>query len=142
MAQNQAMGDFYVIAGLRRRYAKTLGLIQAGGDHGQDLAHLGAVIRMFSPEADLAAIAPVRPYRENRQRWVRDALTVLRAANEPLTAREVAKRVLAARGAPLDPRNVKRGECALYAALATLEGDGVERTSNRPKRWALGVGRD
>jgi hypothetical protein len=47
------MGDTYVISGLVRRYAKTLGLIRTGEDRTEDLAHLAAVLRMFQPDADL-----------------------------------------------------------------------------------------
>ena len=130
MAENQ------LIFGLKRRYAQTLGLVAAGEDRAEDLAHLAAVIRMFQPGADLSAIRPIRPYREHRQRWSRDALTILRKANAPMTARAIARRVLSARGVPLTRPNLQRVECSLHAVLERLEGRGVVRATDAPKRWA------
>lgn len=93
---------------------------------------------MFSPGADLAAIAPVRPYRPDRGRWLVKALTVLRTANEPLGARAIARRIMAADGIPAtDFKRLKSIECGLHSVLAGMEGHGLTRTSARPKRWAI-----
>jgi len=62
-------------------YAKTLGFIDAGEDRLADLVHLAAVIRMFKPGEKLAAIKPIRPYRQNRVHWSRTALSILRTEN-------------------------------------------------------------
>lgn len=131
MAENQ------LIFGLKRRYAQTLGLIAAGQDRTDDLAHLGAVIIMFNPAANLGAIEPIRPYRPNRVRWSRTALSILRGQNAPMTARALAKCVLTARGVPLVRANLKRVECSLHAVLARLESNGVVRAWGSPKRWRL-----
>jgi hypothetical protein len=132
MAENQ------LIIGLKRQYGKTLGFIDAGEDRADDLAHLAAVIRMFAPDADLSAIKPIRPYRPHRARYVRDALTVLRKANGPMTARAIARRVLEARGVALTRTNLQRVECSLHAVLERLEGSGVDREIGEPKRWRVG----
>jgi hypothetical protein len=126
-----------LIHGLRRRYAETLGLIGTDSTLTEDLAHLAAVIRMFSPFEDLTAILPVRPYRHGRQRWSRDALRILRQANAPMTVRELAERVLAARG--VDPTwMVLQGvEASLSAVLTRLERRGLIRGAGQPKRWGL-----
>jgi hypothetical protein len=131
MAENQ------LLFGLKRQYGKTLGLIEAGEDRAEDLAHLAAVIRMFKPAEDLSEIAPIRPYPENRDRWNRDALAILRRENAPMTARALARRILAARGVPLTRRNLQRVECSLHAVLGRLEGRGVVRETTQPKRWAI-----
>ena len=130
MAENQ------LIFGLKRRYAQTLGLIAAGEDRSDDLAHLAAVIRMFQPDADLGAIRPIRPYRENRERWTKDALDILRTEGWPMTARALARAVLERRGLPLVRRNLKPVECSLHAVLERLEGRGVVREPGQPKRWS------
>ena len=124
--------------GLKRQYAKTLGFIDAGEDRADDLVHLAAVIRMFKPDADLSVIKPIRPYRPARDSYIRDALAILRRANGPMTPRAIARRVLEARGVPLIRENLLRVECSLHAVLERLEGDGVERVGDEPKRWRLG----
>jgi len=131
MAENQ------LIIGLKRQYGKTLGFIGAGEDRADDLAHLAAVIRMFAPDADLDAVRPIRPYRENREAWLRDALTALRREGEPMTARDIAKRVLTSRGVALTRPNLQRVECSMHAVLERLEGCGVVRVGDAPKRWAV-----
>jgi hypothetical protein len=57
---------------------------------------------MFQPDADLSAIKPIRPCRGSRFRWRRTTLAILREANESMTARDLAFRVLEARGVPPD----------------------------------------
>ena len=128
MAENQ------LIIGLKRQYAKTLGF----GDRPDDLAHLAAMIRMFAPNTDLSAIKPIRPYRPQRSKYLRDALAILRQAEASMTARALGKRVLAARGVALTPANIARVECSLHAVLERLEGDGVVRVGDQPKRWRVG----
>lgn len=138
LGENRPMAGYtYVLTGLRRRYALTLGAIRSGVDRAQDLAHLGAVITMFNPGEDLSAIVAVRPHRPDRGHWVAKALTVLRTANAPLSAREIARRIMAADGIPpTDHKRLKSIECSLYATLGALEGDEVIAVVGRPKRWA------
>ena len=129
------MGDNQLICGLRRRYAKTLGMIHIGEDRVDDLAHLGSVIRMFAPDTDLVAIKPIRPYRIDRSKYLKDALSVLRQANGPMTPRAIARRILCARGVALTRQNLQRVECSLHAVLERLEGCGVLREEGSPKLW-------
>ena len=132
MAENQ------LIIGLKRQYGKTLGFIAAGEDRADDLAALARVIRMFAPDADLALIKPIRPYRQHRTKYLRDALGIMRRENGPITPRALAKRILAARGVRLTPANIARAECSLHAVLERLEGSGVVREAGEPKRWRVG----
>ncbi len=101
------MGDTFVIIGLRRKYAQTLGALHAAtGDRVRimgDLDHLAHVLRMFSPSEDVAAIQPRRPYKPNRRRMTKTLMDVLRKANRPLKARELARMVMQAEGS--DPRD-------------------------------------
>ena len=121
MAENQ------LIIGLKRQYAKTLGFIAVGGDRADNLAHLAAVIRMFAPDVDLTAIKPFRPYRPHRSKYLRDALSTQRQADSPMTARALARHVLAARGVPLSRANLQWVECSLHAILKRQEGTSVVR---------------
>ena len=135
------MGDSHLLHALRRRYAHTLGRIAAGELLADDLAHLGAVIRMFSPDADLSAIAPVRPYRSHkpgpRSAWVRAAIETLRTANGPLSAHEVAVLVIAAIGLAHSPQLVRNVRTAVRIALKRREGGAVCAVEGEPRRWVL-----
>ena len=135
------MAESHVLSALKRRYALTLGQLTYG-DREQaeaDLAHLTAVIAMFNPAEDLSAIRPIRPYKPGRERWSRTVIKVLREANEPLPAREIARRVLRARG--LDPNDQARMlsiSCGLQAVLGRLAARGFVTVSEKPRRrWAL-----
>jgi hypothetical protein len=130
------MADNQLICGLRKQYARTLGLIAAGEDRAEDLEHLAAVIRMFRPDENLSRIKPVRPYKPQRRSWTRTALDTLRREGRPLTARELAHKVLSIEGG--EPDDLFSIEASLHATLGRLEGDGVVRVSSDPKRWTLG----
>ena len=125
--------EAYIVTALRRKYAELKGL----GDTGA-LVHVGATLLLFRPGEDLDAIPAIRPYRPKRSKYLADALTVLRQANAPMSAREIARRVLEAHGVPLVRHNLQRVECSLHAVLERLEGDGVERAEGSPKRWLVG----
>ena len=136
-------GNTFVIIGLRRRYAQTLGaLCAAHGDRLRlmsDLTHLAHVIRMFAPGEDVEAIKPLRQWRNRRGRasWSRLALDVLREANETLTTRQIANRIAKAQGVT-DPKTVASIECSLHITLGKRVGEGVVQTDTSPKRWHLG----
>jgi hypothetical protein len=127
------LADNQLICGLRRQYARTLGFIAAGEDRAEDLAHLAAVIRMFKPDEDLAAIRAVRPYREGRRTWNDAAIRILKASPVAMTARELAERVILAKAASRS--DYQSVVCSLHAVLERLEGRGVVRVAEQPKRW-------
>ena len=127
------------MGGLTRQYARTLGAIRAGQDQADDLVHLAAVIRMFDPDADLAAIKPVRPYthhgRRDGRQWSRMALDALRVTAAPLTTREIAKRVARAYGVPDSGPSLFSIECSLHATLPKRAC--VRMVVGEPKRWRV-----
>jgi len=132
MAENQ------LLFGLKRRYAQTLGAIRKGEDRAGDLAHLAAVILMFSPVEDLAAIRPVRPYRARTRGWSRTAIRLLRAANRPLRGRELARLVMQAHGVdPADMRTLVSIECGMQPILLRLADSGVVEATGKPRRWSV-----
>jgi hypothetical protein len=138
------MAEAHVLFALRHRYARVLGtLVAQAGDPIKltaDLAHLAAVLRMFSPREDVAAIAPVRPWKRRRgsgrATWTLAALDVLRTANEPLTTRQIARRIADRRGVT-DPATLYSIECSLHVTLANRQGAGVLRAEGSPKRWSI-----
>ena len=87
------MAEPHVIFALRRKYAERLGVNDT-----EAVAQLASVILMFLPDEDLSAIKPVRPYtrrqRRNGPSLVCAALDILRTANEPMSARQIAHRVM------------------------------------------------
>jgi hypothetical protein len=128
------MAETHVLSALKRRYALALG---ARAD--ADLAHLAAVIAMFNPDEDLAAIRPVRPYKAERERWHRSVLRALKVTDRPLRARELARLVMVAHG--IDPRDHGRLvsiSCGLQATLGRLEAQGFVVVTGKPRRWKLG----
>lgn len=133
------MAETHVLFALKAKYARLSGAIAAGHDRADDLAHVAAVIHMFNPAEDLSAIRPIRPYPESRDRWRRPALALLREANEPMTARDIAKRLLAAQGLPMTFKNLQRIECSMHVILDRLGYIGVVREPGRPKRWRVGT---
>lgn len=135
------MAETHVLSALKRRYAVTLGQSAtnpASNALADDLAHLGAVILMFSPCEDLAAIAPIRPHRPDRGHWSRDAIRALKAADGPLRAYDIARMVMATQGIdPSDRRRLESIACGLYPVLGRLAEQGLVQASGKPRRWAV-----
>src|ERR1700736_7032824 len=112
---------------LERVHAELGGQILENKEEAQRLAgqmlHVEAVIKMLDPTYNLRRIA-VKRRRPNpwfkRGTVYRRAVDVLRTATEPLTAREIAERVLAA-------ANIKSPD---KAALPDLMGTGLASRRN------------
>ena len=126
-----------LLAGLKRRYAETLGLAPGNPALTEDLAHLAAVIRMFAPFEDLTAIRAIRPYKPRRRRWNRTAMAILRKANAPMTSRELARRVMWASDVEPDRATLVSIDCSLQAVLARLERLEMVKATGKPRRWAI-----
>lgn len=125
----------YVVSALRRKYAEL-----KGREDAEAMAHVGATLRLFSPAEDLAAIPAVRPYKAERERWSRTALSILRTAEKPLRARELARLVMVAHGVdPTDQARLVSISCGLQAVLRRLADQGVMAVSGKPRRWALAL---
>src|ERR1700694_4429353 len=131
---------------LERLHAELGGQILENKDEAKRLAgqmlHVEAVIKMLVPTYNLRRIAVKRRQPNpwfKRGTVYRRAVDVLRTAPEPLTAREIAERVLAA--AKVD--NPKRAAVAdltgsILASLRNHVGKGVQRTNEgSPARWQI-----
>ncbi|HEX3920468.1 MAG TPA: hypothetical protein VHW60_24265 [Caulobacteraceae bacterium] len=137
-----ARPNLYFTGILKRKYGQLKGLaadlLEDRPRIATDMEHVGAVLLMFDPAADLDAIAPIRPYKPARGRWNRDAMKVLREANGPLTAIELARRVIMLRGVPdEDTRTRTSIVCSLHAVLRRLERQGLVTVTGKPRRWAI-----
>jgi hypothetical protein len=104
------MAESHVVSALVAKRAELAGQIQALDKQvaqlRADLVHVDAVLRMFAPTADPAAIPAKRPYR--RRRWFKNGelprriLDTLRGSEMPLSAAEIAGRVMVAKGLDAD----------------------------------------
>jgi hypothetical protein len=129
---------------LERLHAELGGQILENKEEAQRLAgqmlHVEAVIKMLDPTYNLRRIAVKRRQPNpwfKRGTVYRRAVDVLRTATEPLTAREIAERVLEA-------ANIKKPDKAaladlqgsILASLRNHKGSGVERTNEgSPAKW-------
>jgi hypothetical protein len=131
---------------LERQHSELGGQIQENKEEAQRLAgqmiHVEGVIKMLDPTFNLRRIA-VKRRKPNpwfkRGTVYRRAVDALRTATEPLTAREIAERVLAA-------ANISKPDKAalddligtVLASLRNHKGNGVERANEgSPARWRL-----
>lgn len=131
---------------LERLHAELGGQILENKKEAEQLAdkmrHVEAVLKMLDPTYNLRRIAVKRRQPNpwfKRGTVYRRAVDALRTATEPLTAREIAERVLLA-------ANIKRPDKAaladligsVLASLRNHKGKGVERVNEgSPARWRL-----
>ena len=132
----------YVLNALARKYGQLKGeAADVFADRERiaaDMGHLGAVLAMFDPDVDLAAIPAIRPYKPRRGRWNRTALKILRQANAPMRGRDLTRRVMAEHGLdPDDYRTMDSIETSLLAVLIRLERRGFVAATGKPRRWAI-----
>jgi hypothetical protein len=139
------MAEPHVLSALRAKYDELLGrLRQSRRDAARiqdDLDHVAGAIRLFDPDWDRGSAKARRPRRPSRwtrpKEGVRLYLDVLREADRPLTAIEIAERALRIGGYP------PAGPLALKAMIGPINGalgrrpDFVERLPGRPAKWRL-----
>ena len=108
----------------------------------QAMKHVEAVLRMLDPAYDVRPIA-VRRRKPNpwfkRGTVFRCALDALRAASKPLTVREIALTMLAAKGVTdAPPKAVRDLFGAVQSSLRNHKGGSVvEDMTAHPARWVI-----
>lgn len=136
------------VAYLVRLHADIGGQILANKMQAERLAeamrHVEAVIRMFDPAYPIRHIAARRRYKGNawfrRGTILRHALEMLRKAQGPLTAREIAERMLAAKGARDDasPKALRGLTASVQTSLQNHDGKTVRQVgTGMPGRWKV-----
>ena len=96
----------HVIHALARKYAELAGQLKKlnaeTAQMAEQLEHVRATILIFEPGYRIRSIAPKRPKAKSsygpKGKLIRLVLEALRDAREPVSAREIAERVLTARG--------------------------------------------
>jgi hypothetical protein len=123
------------------------GQIRANRQEGErlaaDMKHVEAVIRMFDPAYNVQAISVRR--RNRRNRWFkrgtmfRAVLEVLKAAEGPLTTREIVLQLLAGKGeAKPDLKTIRDLEGGVRSSLSLKAGKSVQNVGQgMPARWQL-----
>ncbi len=129
------MGELPVVDALRDKRSELVGLMsrleQKLAQHRGSLTHLDATMRLFDPDLLFQDTDPA-PQRE-RVSWFRPGecrrliYDVLRGAPQPLATRELAERVMAARGTPAtDNRTRALIQKTVLASLSRANGT-IER---------------
>jgi len=130
------MAELHVVDALREKRFELSGVVsrleQQLAQHRGSLAHLDATMRLFDPDI-LFQDADPAPQRE-RVSWFRPGecrrliYGVLRDAPQPLATRELAERVIGARGTPAaDNRTRALIQKTVLASLSRAKGT-IERT--------------
>ena len=141
------MAEPHVIAALRDKRAELSGgiadLEKRIGQHRADLLHVDAVLRLFAPDLEPAAILPKAVRRLSG--WFRPGelarmvLDVLRTAPAPLSIREITAQVMERRG--LDPQDGRMAELLrklVRNAVNRQAADLVERVEDGTLvRWRV-----
>ncbi len=130
------MGELPVVDVLRNKRSELVGLMsrleQQLAQHRGSLMHLDATMRLFDPDMLSQDTDPAQQHE--RVSWFRPGecrrliYDVLRDAAQPLATRELAERVMAARGTPAaDNRTRALIQKTVLASLSRAK-DTVERT--------------
>lgn len=143
----QTMTETHVISALKDKRARLDGEIRARRYQisrlEMEMAHVDAVIRMFAPGYDVEKIATKRSFGKNpagvpKGTGSRHALSVLRDAQSPLTANEIAGLILAKLGKE-DSTQARRMLAATIVSTFSRRKDGAVRYdgTTHPGRWFL-----
>jgi hypothetical protein len=132
----------HTVAGLVKLRAERAGLIKAAQEQLEtaitELATIDATLKIVAPDIKLEAIKPKRPHQP-RQRISDLLLTALRK-NAPLTGRDAAIQVIAARGQSInDTKVVNATVQKVQTTLQHLRRKKVVTTipGSRPLAWTI-----
>lgn len=157
------MGTTNLLSGLERKYAHLTGELVAKQDEivrieklvetipalrarvaelGALAEHAAALLKHLKPGWEQQTVAPVRPFVHQLPIKLgecgRKGLEVLRMANEPMTAREIANEVLRRAGIfNSDSETSQRASNAVLNALRFRKGTSVESDGHYPQRWRV-----
>lgn len=125
----------YMLTGLVKARADIAGKLTALHEQVaqacRDLEHLDATIRIIAPDYEPETIAPkmFRPPDDwsKRGQMSRMVLSILRTAKEPITAREIAGKMVLDRGLAMDAKLLKTMTKRVGCALRDKREKGVAR---------------
>lgn len=123
------MAESHVVTGLAAKRAELAGLIAHHQKEierlGGDLRHLDAAIKIIAPDTDLRSMR-VKAFRRRNSYFKpgdapRTLLDILRRGAQPLSSRELAEAVLAARGMQASDERIDAVQKSILATLKRLE---------------------
>ena len=128
---------------LTQLHAELAGKIETNRKHGDKLraqmVQVEAVIKMLVPDFSVASIAAKRRNKSNpwfkRGTLFRSAVDVLRRAGTPMTAREIADKLVADKP-QMNRKQATDLQQAVYSALRKRDGGAVVG-EGMPARWRL-----
>jgi hypothetical protein len=142
------MAESHVVTALIAKYAELSGRKEACEKESAALweymMHIQATLSLFKEGFDITSILPKHQYKRNpalkKGEGIREAYSILRTANEPMTAYELALRILSARGiAEPSKAMVQNLRNSIGTCLKKKEKEGVVVSDgSHPKRWKLG----
>ncbi len=109
----------------------------------RDMWHVEKVIKMLEPSFDVGTIRPYKRPKSNKwfphRKAFRTALDMLRGAEKPLTAREIAERLFQQRGVDNPPpATMEKMVCNIRDCLKNNRGKAVRRVGEEaPHRWTI-----
>lgn len=132
---------------LKRLHAELGGQIKDNRREAKRLAesmkHVEAVLKMLQPGFDVTSIAARRRYKTaspyKRGEVFRAVLEVLRAADRPLTSREISEMLLHKAGMTNPPlKQIRDMVGAVHTSLRNHEGKTIERVGDgMPAQWRI-----
>lgn len=134
----------HVISGLVRKRAELAGEIESTHKRLSqmiaDLGNLDATILMFDPQFEIDGIRPkaFRPPDDwsKRGEMSRAVLGILRVALEPMTARDIARQIIAERGLDVnDDRLLRLMRQRVATSLRYQRDKGVAVSKDGPGMW-------
>lgn len=141
------MAESHVVTALIAKYAELSGRQKACEKEAaairEYLKHLEITLSLFKEGVDVAGILPKQQYNRNpmlkKGEGIREAYSILRTANEPMTAYELAVRILSARGIKEPSKAmVQNLRNSIGTCLKKKEKEGVVISNNdHPKRWEI-----
>ncbi len=140
------MAESHVVTALTYKYARMKGEMEKHQADARQimvsLDHIEHVIRLYSKDWEPHFIQTVRPRIAGKWRYsvvgIRTAYEVLKRAERPLTALEIAQRCVILVDEPMpDKQRLWMVASSITQSLKRHDGRFVERSEGRPARWSL-----
>jgi hypothetical protein len=140
------MADPHVLTALHNKYRHIKGELAALDNQCDklraDMMHLEQTIMLFANDwsgDDATARRPNRPSRfAERGLGIKTALTILREASEPMTAREIVIEITRRLDMPISvPKILYQQSASMNTQLTARIGKGVVRYEGKPIRWGI-----
>jgi hypothetical protein len=141
------MADPHVITALHNKYRQIKGELASLDNQCDklraDMMHLEQTIILFANDWSGDDLTGRRPYRPSR--WAKrglgqqTALTILREAAAPMSAREIVIAVTGRLDMPMPvPKILYRQSASMNTQLSKRIGKGIVRHEGKPLRWSIG----